>query len=113
MTAAAIARTRFHIFGSWNASGLERFVHVSGDGFLHFVHLLLRIDEAFRHRIAEKSFAMGFELFDFSIGQLRALLLFVLEIFAAFRERFVLFLRLFIRVEGIDALAQRFNLRLV
>ncbi len=82
-------------------------------GFLHAVHLALRIKEAACDRIIQKRLAIFLELFDLLIRNLSASLLFVLEILALFAESLVLAPNLVVAKERVEALANLLEFRLV
>ncbi len=104
-TATLSAGAGVHVFGGRDASGFKRFCNVFADRILHLVHLALCFHVILGHGVLEKIFAMFLKLGNFRVGQLRALLLFVLQVFAAFALGLILFLRVIVAVERIDALA--------
>ena len=95
------------------ATEFEGLVDVVGDGFLHPVHFLLGIEKAPGDRIIEKVLSISFELSDFLVGQLTAILLFVLEVFASLAEKLVLAAGLLIGHERFNSLADLLEFGLV
>src|SRR5437667_12410549 len=103
-TAAWTAAARIEIDWFGNAAELEGFTNVLADSFLHFVHLLLGIDEAAADRVIEKFVALLFEFGNFFVSQADALHLFVLKILAFFAERLVLSFGIFVGHKGVNLL---------
>ena len=56
-------------------------------------------------RIIDHAFALGLKVVDFLIAQAHALLLLVIQFFAAFDERLIFLLRFFVGEKGIDVFA--------
>src|SRR5206468_3940496 len=81
--------------------------------FLHFVHLLLGIQETSGDRIADQRFAMFFKLADLVGGQWHAHLLFLLQGFSFFHHELVLLFALFVGQESVHLLAQRLEVGLI
>ena len=66
MTAAAVpAGAGFEVAFLGDAAQFERLAHVLRDGFLHLLHLLLRIEEAAGDGVSQEGFAQFFEFGDF------------------------------------------------
>jgi hypothetical protein len=110
---SSVARQRSRPHQHLAARGRDALRHVLADGFLHLVHLLLRLDEALRHRIAHQRVPMLLELDDFVVGQRQPHLLLMLEQIALFHDQLVLRFGFFVRHEGIDLLADGLKFRLI
>ena len=83
------------------------------DSLLHLVHFLLRIDEGFGDGIAQKGIALGLESGDFAAIEGKTLVLLLVQGPAFFGQTLILLLRLGVRHEGIDPLADVLELRLL
>ena len=78
-TAAVAAGTFLKVFVGGNASQFKRFIDELVDALLHFVHLLLRVNEAFCDRIAQKGIPFGLESGDFAAIERHALVLLLVK----------------------------------
>jgi hypothetical protein len=76
------------------------------------MHLLLRVDKAFRNGIIEKLLALFLESFHFSVLELHTLLLFVLEILTFFAQVLIKLLRFVVGHEFVHVLADGRKFRL-
>lgn len=110
--AAAALTARSEIALLRHSAKLESLRDVLGDRILHPMHILLGVQEAAGHRIAQEGFAFALKFGDLLVRKLAAGLLLVLEIFALFAERLVLAPNFFVAQKRIEPLADLLELRL-
>lgn len=83
------------------------------DGVLHFVDLLLSIQEAFSNRVFQKGIPVLLELGDFLVGKGNRVLLLLLQFLALVHQVLILLTGRLIVQESIDALPRRLHSGLV
>ena len=113
MAAAAWATgAGIKIFLSRKTAEFEGFGDVLTDGFLNFVHFLLRIQKAAGYRIIYKSVPLFFVIGDLIVCQRHAHLLLVLKHFPFFDYLLILGFCVLVRHKGVNALTNPFEFRL-
>src|SRR6266511_632937 len=107
------ARAMIEILGLRHASELECFGDVLVEGLLQGLNHLLGVEEALRHRVAQKRLPPLLEVSDLLHVQHHAAGLFVLQDCAPLTQFTVLFLGLFVGQEHIDLLPQHLKVGLI
>jgi hypothetical protein len=111
--AAAAAGAGFHVTFLGDSAEFKSLADVLGDGFLHLLHFLLRIEETAGDRIVEEGFAQLFKGGDFALGEGRAGVLLFMEHFALGHQGLVVAAGLVVGHEDFNVLAQGADVRLV
>ncbi len=111
VTATASAAVEIALFR--HTAQFEGLADVLRDGLLHFLHVLLRIQEAAGDRVLQERLPQVLEIGDLAAIQRKPGLLFLLQQLAFDHQGIVLSASGGIGHEGVDPLAQRLKFRLV
>src|SRR4029453_9794521 len=101
------------LFRAWNAPQFKGLAHISLDGLLNLLDLLLGVQESPGDGVAEECLTILLEFSNLLSSQLNGVLLLVLQCLAFAHERLILSARFCVIHERVNALTHGLDARLI